>query len=165
MGLFVPNPSPRAVTVGQVRSWPARGVHRRPLACLRVRGGRLSRPGARCQRYRWSVSPGRSPNPPCMSPCNGLSTVSVVRPWLSIVVLRPSRASFSSRSLVRTQMRITQWPPLLTTTRSPAQNRLPRPRTQPVQPIACRSGTTSACTSLPSIHRVRPDRVREIHEC
>jgi integrase len=39
----------------------------------------LSRPGARCRCYHRSVSPSRSPNPPCASPRNGLSTVSVVR--------------------------------------------------------------------------------------
>ena len=39
----------------------------------------LSRPGARCRCCRWSVSPGRSPNPPCGSPRNGLSTVSAIR--------------------------------------------------------------------------------------
>ena len=39
----------------------------------------LSRPGARCRDCSRSVSPGRSPNPPCRSPGNGLSTVSAVR--------------------------------------------------------------------------------------
>ena len=39
----------------------------------------LSRPGARCRCCRRSVSPGRSPNPPCGSLRNGLSTVSAVR--------------------------------------------------------------------------------------
>ncbi|PKW17621.1 hypothetical protein [Saccharopolyspora spinosa] len=39
----------------------------------------LSRPGARCRDCSRSVSPGRSPNPPCRSLGNGLSTVSVVR--------------------------------------------------------------------------------------
>jgi hypothetical protein len=38
----------------------------------------MSRPGARCQHCCWSVSPGRSPNPPCVSPRNGLSMVSAV---------------------------------------------------------------------------------------
>ncbi len=39
----------------------------------------LSRPGARCRCCHRSVSPGRSPNPPCRSLGNGLSTVSAVR--------------------------------------------------------------------------------------
>ncbi len=39
----------------------------------------LSRPGARCRYCCRSVSPGRSPNPPCQFPGNGLSTVSAVR--------------------------------------------------------------------------------------
>ncbi|GAA5107645.1 hypothetical protein GCM10025762_12530 [Haloechinothrix salitolerans] len=39
----------------------------------------LSRPGARCRDCSRSVSPGLSPNPPCASRRNGLSTVSVVR--------------------------------------------------------------------------------------
>lgn len=39
----------------------------------------LSRPGARCRNCFRSVSPGRSPNPPCRSPGSGLSTVSAVR--------------------------------------------------------------------------------------
>ncbi len=39
----------------------------------------LSRPGARCRDYSRSVSPGRSPNPPCWSPGSGLSTASAVR--------------------------------------------------------------------------------------
>src|SRR5689334_280768 len=39
----------------------------------------LSRPGARCRCCRRSVSPGRSPNPPCGSLRSGLSTVSAVR--------------------------------------------------------------------------------------
>src|SRR5215203_5480473 len=43
---------------------------------------RLSRPGARCRRYRRSVSPGRSPNPACASPRTGLSTVTAVKRWL-----------------------------------------------------------------------------------
>ena len=38
-----------------------------------------SGPGARCRDYSRSVSPDRSPNPPCRSLGNGLSTVSVVR--------------------------------------------------------------------------------------
>jgi len=38
----------------------------------------MSRPGARCQHCCWSVSPGRSPNPPCVSPRNGLSMVPAV---------------------------------------------------------------------------------------
>ena len=38
-----------------------------------------SRLGARCRCCHRSVSPSRSPNPPCASPRNGLSTVSVVR--------------------------------------------------------------------------------------
>ena len=46
----------------------------------------LSRPGARFRCCHWSVSPGRSPNPPCRFLGNGLSTVAVVRrvrggPW------------------------------------------------------------------------------------
>src|SRR5262249_36211155 len=39
----------------------------------------LSRPGARCQDFSWSVSPGRSPNPACPSPGTGLSTVPAIR--------------------------------------------------------------------------------------
>jgi transposase-like protein len=39
----------------------------------------LSRPGARCPGCPESVSPGRSPNPPCASRRNGLSTVAAVR--------------------------------------------------------------------------------------
>jgi hypothetical protein len=38
----------------------------------------MSRPGARCRHCCWSVSPGRSPNPPCGSHRNGLSMVSAV---------------------------------------------------------------------------------------
>jgi hypothetical protein len=45
----------------------------------------LSRPGARCRDCSRSVSPGRSPNPPCRSPGNGLSTVSAVQAWLASV--------------------------------------------------------------------------------
>jgi transposase len=37
-----------------------------------------SRPGARCPDYSGSVSPGRSPNPPCASRRNGLSTGTAV---------------------------------------------------------------------------------------
>ena len=46
----------------------------------------LSRPEARFRCYHRPVSPGRSPNPPCRSPGNGLSTVSVVRrgSWLAM---------------------------------------------------------------------------------
>ncbi len=43
----------------------------------------LSRPGARCRRYRRSVSPGRSPNPACDSHRTGLSTATAVRRWLA----------------------------------------------------------------------------------
>src|SRR6266851_1600748 len=39
----------------------------------------LSKPGARYQDYSRPVSPDFSPNPPCVSQRNGLSTVSVVR--------------------------------------------------------------------------------------
>jgi integrase len=39
----------------------------------------LSRPGARCRDCSRSVSPSRSPNPPCRSLGNGLSTVPAVR--------------------------------------------------------------------------------------
>jgi len=39
----------------------------------------LSRPGARFRYCYRPVSPGRSPNPPCQSPGNGLSAVSTVR--------------------------------------------------------------------------------------
>nr|WP_239382510.1 tyrosine-type recombinase/integrase [Frankia sp. CIT1] len=39
----------------------------------------LSRPGARCRDCSRPVSPSRSPNPPCRSLGNGLSTVSAVR--------------------------------------------------------------------------------------
>ncbi len=39
----------------------------------------LSRPGARCRDCSRSVSPDLSPNPPCVSQRNGLSTVSAVR--------------------------------------------------------------------------------------
>ena len=39
----------------------------------------MSRPGARCRCCHRSVSPGRSPNPPCVFPRNGLSTASAVR--------------------------------------------------------------------------------------
>src|SRR5947208_795803 len=37
-----------------------------------------SRPGARCPDCSGSVSPGRSPNPPCASRRNGLSTETAV---------------------------------------------------------------------------------------
>ena len=40
----------------------------------------LSRHRARCRHCCRSVSPCRSPNPPCVSPRNGLSTVAAVRP-------------------------------------------------------------------------------------
>jgi hypothetical protein len=46
----------------------------------------LSRPGARCRCCHRAVSPGRSPNPPCVFPRSGLSTLSTVRRGL-----RPSR--------------------------------------------------------------------------
>jgi predicted amidophosphoribosyltransferase len=39
----------------------------------------LSRPGARCRDCSRSVSPDLSPNPPCASRRNGLSTVFAVR--------------------------------------------------------------------------------------
>lgn len=39
----------------------------------------LSRPGARCRDCSRPVSPDLSPNPPCASQRNGLSTVSAVR--------------------------------------------------------------------------------------
>ena len=39
----------------------------------------LSRPGARCRDCSRSVSPGRSPNPPCEFLRNGLSTVAAIR--------------------------------------------------------------------------------------
>jgi len=39
----------------------------------------LSRPGARCRHYCRSVSPGRSPNPPCQFPGSGLPTACAVR--------------------------------------------------------------------------------------
>ena len=42
----------------------------------------LSRPGARCRDCSRSVSPGRSPNPPCASRRNGLATVSTEVPPL-----------------------------------------------------------------------------------
>ena len=42
----------------------------------------LSRPGARCRDCSRSVSPDLSPNPPCASRRNGLSTVSAVR-WVA----------------------------------------------------------------------------------
>ena len=42
-------------------------------------GHPLSRPGARCRCCYRSVSPGRSPNPPCQFLGNGLSMVSAVR--------------------------------------------------------------------------------------
>ncbi|HEX6932598.1 MAG TPA: hypothetical protein VF162_10675, partial [Streptosporangiaceae bacterium] len=41
--------------------------------------GPLSRPGARFRCCHRPVSPDRSPNPPCRSPGNGLSTAAVVR--------------------------------------------------------------------------------------
>ncbi|MEV7939317.1 site-specific integrase [Kitasatospora sp. NPDC088264] len=41
--------------------------------------GLVSRPGARCRDCSRSVSPDRSPNPPCRSLGNGLSTVPAVR--------------------------------------------------------------------------------------
>src|SRR2546430_9316794 len=41
--------------------------------------GLLSRPGARCRDCSRSVSPGRSPNPPCEFLRNGLSTVAAIR--------------------------------------------------------------------------------------
>ena len=59
-------------------SCPARGQFPerggQPL-CVRVTG--WSRPGARCRHCCWSVSPGRSPNPPCGFHRNGLSMVPV----------------------------------------------------------------------------------------
>ena len=57
---------------------------RHPLATRSARylvPKRMSRPGARCRHccgHCWSVSPGRSPNPPCMSPRNGLSMAPAV---------------------------------------------------------------------------------------
>ena len=39
----------------------------------------LSKPGARCRYCYWPVSPDFSPNPPCASQRNGLSTVPAVR--------------------------------------------------------------------------------------
>ena len=39
----------------------------------------LSRPGARFRDCSRPVSPGRSPNPPCASRRNGLSTVAAIR--------------------------------------------------------------------------------------
>jgi integrase/recombinase XerD len=46
--------------------------------------GPLSRPRARFRCCHRSVSPGRSPNPPCRSPGNGLSTVAAVRRGLQV---------------------------------------------------------------------------------
>jgi hypothetical protein len=51
---------------------------RRSLMLI-LRDAWLSRPGARCRDCSRSVSPGRSPYPPCRSPGSGLSTVSAVR--------------------------------------------------------------------------------------
>jgi hypothetical protein len=52
-------------------------MHRQDTARCGLGSG-MSRPGARCQHCCWSVSPGRSPNPPCVSPRNGLSMVPAV---------------------------------------------------------------------------------------
>ncbi|SHN38635.1 hypothetical protein SAMN05216499_1722, partial [Actinacidiphila paucisporea] len=39
----------------------------------------LSKPGARCRDYSRSVFPDFSPNPPCASQRNGLSTETAIR--------------------------------------------------------------------------------------
>ena len=57
----------------------ARAMFGRAAGALGANWTLLSRPGARCRRCCRSVSPGRSPNPPCRSLGNGLSTVSAVR--------------------------------------------------------------------------------------
>jgi hypothetical protein len=66
----------------------ARHLLRRRMsrAVGRLTGIRMSRPGARCRHCCWSVSPGRSPNPPCVSPRNGLSMVPAVglRPTVNL---------------------------------------------------------------------------------
>lgn len=54
------------------------GLGRTSQLSLNVRAS-LSRPGARCRDCSRSVSPDLSPNPPCASQRNGLSTVSAVR--------------------------------------------------------------------------------------
>jgi hypothetical protein len=45
----------------------------------------LSRHGARWRYCYRSVSPCRSPNPPCASRRNGLSTVAAVQAWRGVV--------------------------------------------------------------------------------
>jgi len=65
---------PTPVPTGQARPSLPLGTARLPASS----GRGMSRPGARCRHCCWSVSPGRSPNPPCMSPRNGLSMVSAV---------------------------------------------------------------------------------------
>jgi hypothetical protein len=67
--------------IATARGWPSNFDSM--MAAISVCGEDwLSRPGARCRDCSWSVSPGRSPNPPCRSPGSGLSTVSAVQAWL-----------------------------------------------------------------------------------
>ena len=59
--------------------WALRQVMARANEVLGTNWSLSSRPGARCRCCHRSVSPGRSPNPPCRSLRNGLSTVAAVR--------------------------------------------------------------------------------------
>ena len=73
-GSFVPPPAIRALrdlTRYRVDLLAARTAEKQRVEKLLEE----SRPGARCPDCSGSVSPGRSPNPPCASRRNGLSTV------------------------------------------------------------------------------------------
>ncbi|WP_370651634.1 tyrosine-type recombinase/integrase [Frankia sp. Cj3] len=59
--------------------WAMRRILQRANDKLGTNWTLLSRPGARCRDCSRPVSPSRSPNPPCRSLGNGLSTVSAVR--------------------------------------------------------------------------------------
>ena len=90
LALYLAEDRPPLIEGGPV--WWTRTPHPRPLNYHAARAALqqantvlgtnwtlLSRPGARCRCCHRSVSPGRSPNPPCASLRNGLSTVSAVR--------------------------------------------------------------------------------------
>src|SRR3954468_18192562 len=76
-GSFVP--SPTMARLRDLTRYAKKLTEERPREIQRVqRVLEESRPGARCPDCSGSVSPGRSPNPPCASRRNGLSTGTAV---------------------------------------------------------------------------------------
>ena len=79
--LCAPHVVPRGC--GSPFTWPRSRMERAVSIARRKAAewdgpSRMSRPGARCRHCCRSVSPGRSPNPPCVFPRTGLSVVSAV---------------------------------------------------------------------------------------